>query len=379
MTLYTHNNWTLGNGTPGCHALIIGAGRYGQSDQGTGGMRALPGVARSALDFANFLISNSDNLFQKLQTIQLLASADDGSTITWQGQTVKAPSMSNIKQAIKDFRTRVEYEDGSLAILYFSGHGLFLDQLCFLTDDFDPSGAVDDYIVRLEGLQTAMQTLNAPAQLFVYDCCQDLPSQFANMFYGIGGTSLINANGKALNKHVEQVRIDAAQPGHGALTGPESWLTSALIEAFKNDAARLVNNEWWVTPGQLAAVINPIGQARFGPRWPLAKVSAAQINFHRILKLDKTPSATVNLSIPPSEAVLGVNIALKDVNTKQVVINTSSDSCDWQNCTDETISANVEAGHYFISAESCAAGQPSTAKPALIYASPREIDHEVAL
>ena len=92
---------------PRIHAFLIATGAYAAAQQPDAPIKLapLPGVAKAALDFADFLVSRSDKLFLPLGSIEILAS-DPGGPVEWRATRVDEPTLANIRPALKSWLER---------------------------------------------------------------------------------------------------------------------------------------------------------------------------------------------------------------------------------------------------------------------------------
>ncbi len=314
---------------PRIHAFLIATGAYraAQAPDASIKLRPLPGVARSALDFADFLVERSDKLFRPLGSIELLVS-DPAGPVTWRGRSVDEPTMANIRPALRGWLERLGVDEKSMAVFYAGGHGCYQAGIHYFTEDAGAWGDPLDETIRLDGFQSGMSTKRCAFQWFIFDCCQDLPETIARQLHPTSGTTLLGTDADQV-REVGQLRIEAASPGRKAYSGEKTHLMDALEVALKNDAARPVENGWGAKPNALMEAMNGYGQATYGDDWAVCSVKSNAAELDYLHQLDSPPRVAVTLRTKPPIAFPDAAVKLTRIGASEIVNDVDGNPCDW--------------------------------------------------
>lgn len=177
---------------PGTHALVIGISAYQFLEGGDDvnadyehlGLKQLSSAARSASEFAAWLLDGHNRPGLPLRSLRVLLAPAPGEIIHTAVQSRMkgnhAPTRVNVEQAIEDFMDASESHPENIAVVYVAGHGMQFtkDGAVLLLSDFgDPlhhrkkyTGAVD-----MTAFNKAMDKEdNAHAQFWFLDLCRGL-------------------------------------------------------------------------------------------------------------------------------------------------------------------------------------------------------------
>lgn len=177
---------------PGTHALVIGISAYqfleGGEDENSDtlhlGLKQLSSAARSASEFAAWLMDGHNIPGLPLRSLRVLIAESPGEVIHPAVQSLMkgnhAPTRANIEQAILDFMDASESHPENIAVVYVAGHGVQFtkDGAVLLLSDFgNPlhhrkkyTGAVDMTAFN----KTMDNEDNAHAQFWFLDLCRGL-------------------------------------------------------------------------------------------------------------------------------------------------------------------------------------------------------------
>lgn len=177
---------------PGTHALVIGISAYQfleggddvNSDTEHLGLKQLSSAARSASEFAAWLLEGHNRPGLPLRSLRVLLSPAPTEIIHPAVQSLMngdhAPTRANVEQAIHDFMDATESHPENIAVVYVAGHGVQFtkDGAVLLLSDFgDPlhhrrkyTGAVDMTAFH----KTMDNDDNAHAQFWFLDLCRGL-------------------------------------------------------------------------------------------------------------------------------------------------------------------------------------------------------------
>jgi hypothetical protein len=327
MALY-RNSGSAGGGQ--IHALLIGAGAYPVT---TGmapalSLKALPGVEQSTRLLGDWLIANSADLILPVGSVEMLLSTETPDP-RWQGQPCLPPSLAEMDKAVRRWLARCEEDaEGSIALVYFGGHGFFRDRLHFFAADALDFGDPASQTVRLDDFVVGMSMRQCRRQIFIFDCCQDLPDAVQKRLVGTGGTPLVSdPDGRP--GRVEHLIIKATSPGLKALARAETFLVKALLQVLDNDGGDYFDERWWVTPASITQTINRVGTALYEEEWPEADIRTNASTLERLRRLAHPPLVDVTLVTAPARALPEAEVQLRDQETDEVAQNENGEPCRW--------------------------------------------------
>jgi len=151
---------------------------------------------------------------------------------------LKNSNKREMRQAIRDLREKF-VKDGSLVIIFFSGHGAEYEGVNYLLPLGMDSNAEEDYAEEAVSVDLIMQTLHKFTSVVIVillDCCRE--NDHNTTFKGAkspgdGGTKGLCKNFRSSNKNAEFFVGLACDPGTVALPDEEernSKYTSALLQ-----------------------------------------------------------------------------------------------------------------------------------------------------
>jgi len=335
---------------PHVHAFLIATGAYraAQAPDSSIVLNPLPGVVRSALDFADFLVERSQKLFRPLGSIELLVS-DPAGPVTWRGQAVDEPKMANIDAPLKRWQKRLDLDEKSLALFYAGGHGCYDAGIHYFAEESGSLGDPLAHTIRLDGFQSGMSTQRCAFQWFIFDCCQDLPDTVARKLYPTTGTTLLGTDADQV-REVGQLRIEAASPGRKAFSGAKTHLMEALDAALRNDAAGPIQGGWGARPSLLVEAMNRYGRKRFGTEWSPCAVQSNADRLDCLHRLDGPPRVDVTIRTEPRVAFPDAALKLIDWKTQAVARDVDDNPCEWPPENAASRTATLYGGFYQASA-----------------------------
>lgn len=169
-------------GGPRTHVLLIGVGHY----------RHMPGGAeeRAERDFTvdqvdspplsaqamvDFLLTEYGHPTAPLGSVEVVASEQPGPVVV-AGVPVAAATRSGVRTAYQAWRARCDTDPGNVAIFYFCGHGVALDNHYLLLEDVGAyPGAPLENSIDLIRFYRGMTGCPARVQVFLVDACRDVP------------------------------------------------------------------------------------------------------------------------------------------------------------------------------------------------------------
>ncbi len=244
---------------PATHALVIGVGNYpfliGGIKEKTAdfvdGMGQLSSPPVSARAFADWLISEHDNLEKPLGTVSLLLSAADDAIyknpITTEEFSVGRANIANVKTAVRKWKDLGNAGSENQLIFYFCGHGIADGSATTLlledygeVDDNPLEGAVDFSRMRL-GLAAACA---AREQFHLIDACRASTDTVTGARGHYGDPILIPAPAQPLSRPVLYSTVAGAK-AFGRKNSP-SYFTESLLTALRGGGAdNYPDGEMW--------------------------------------------------------------------------------------------------------------------------------------
>jgi hypothetical protein len=333
-----------GNGR--IHALLIGAADYPvrAGRRPSINLGPLPAIEKSVTRLADWLLRNSAELMRPIGSIEMLLSSATPDP-QWQGQPCAPPTQLEMSEAVERWIARCEADaEGSIALVYFGGHGFFRNRLHFFASDAANYRDPGSQTVRLNDFVVGMSTTQCRRQIFIFDCCQDLPEEISRNLTDTGGTALIDSNETV--QPTEYLIVKATSPGLQGLAEDESYLIKILLQLLDNDGADRIDNNWWVTPASMLATINQAGVARYGADWPHAVLECNSSTF-TLRRLSGPPMVDISLGTMPAAALPEASVRLEDFNTRTTARCTATDSdCSWDKANVRRIDARVPSKFY---------------------------------
>ena len=245
----------------GVHAIVIGVGYYkhfpggdGIEFAGHGNMGQLSSPPMSARHVADWIIETyKDDSDRPLRSLHLLLSeAEEHASYKPEAQPakiIKQANFTNVKDAIRQWKSRGDASEDNLLIFYFCGHGISSGtQHTILCNDFGESTEDEfEHAINFNDFHRGMDRCKALSQCYFVDACR------------VGSPSLMESSsskGQSIIRGVisfgEKTRaapiFRSSMPGTEAfgLADAPSAFAQALPLAFKGGAWRQEAGEWVV-------------------------------------------------------------------------------------------------------------------------------------
>lgn len=176
----------------GTHALVIGVSRYPHFDDGTEptaagtdtGMEQLSAAARSASEFAAWLMNDYGNANAPLRSLRVFLSPSPGETvhpdIAALVSTGNEATLDNVRSGLLEFKAACDAHADNVLVVYVVGHGVQLTKngaIVLLSD----CGAPDqttllERAIDMAGIHAAMNHPGtAKTQFWFVDACRQRP------------------------------------------------------------------------------------------------------------------------------------------------------------------------------------------------------------
>ena len=225
---------------PGTHALIIGVSEYLHLDDGPDptnrgsayNMGQLTAAARSASEFAAWLLTKYANEQAPLKSLRVLLSPSPGEQIHPAIQALLngnyAATLSNVETELGKFRAACRKHTGNVAIVCVAGHGVQLSKngAIVLLHDF----AADDHLQELKGaidMASVHAGMNHPGtagtQFWFVDACRQKPA-IAGRFETMDGA--------AISLDEPNLVTETSPIFYAATTGSEAYARTGGVTLF---------------------------------------------------------------------------------------------------------------------------------------------------
>lgn len=341
---------------PGTHALVIGVSEYIHFDDGsqpTGNgqllnMAQLSAAARSASEFAAWLVDHRNHASAPLSSLRVLLSPSPGEVI----HPTIAPllhgdhsaTLDNVHDELIEFRDVCNLHQDSTAVVYVAGHGVQLTKtgsLLLLNDCGSPGHArLLEGALDMAGVHAAFNHPGtAKTQFWFVDACRQEPAVAAR-FESMGGAlSLDEPTGVADSTAL----FLAATTGTPAFARPGgvTLFNEALLEALHGGIAVEpepgVSDKWHVsTHGLVRHLRQRVKALAAAENADQTVDSVVQFQDALLHEYGSTPSVDLRIDLDPAAAHPGSDGKLTDGGDQTIAQTTDI----WP------IEETVEAGIY---------------------------------
>lgn len=252
---------------PAAHAFVIGVGHYRhlsggadpkiQTIQNVGILKQLTSPPRSAVAFSDWLISRADNWRVPIATIDLLVSpAQTDPDAGAPGEVFEPATIANIRTAYANWKNRCDQDPDSIAIFFYSGHGVEKGEHFLLAEDFGEQpnnpwlGAFD-----FDTTRRAFHSTQAATQCFFVDACREITSSMLQQQVMVPPLEIVNLTNSADCLFDLTLKASASnETAHGPPQEP-SYFTQAVRAALEGGVAEKSGGKWQVKSGQVSAHI----------------------------------------------------------------------------------------------------------------------------
>ncbi len=301
-----------GSESPRTHALIIGVGGYRhlqggeqeipQTIEHVGLLKQLTSPPRSAIAFAELLLSTSNDWQAPLGSIDLLISPapNDPKPVpdTWQ---FTPALIGNIQSAYDSWKERCNRNADNVAVFYYCGHGVEKSELHLLAGDFGEnpnqpwSGSFAFYGTRL-----AFHECQAKTQCFFIDACRRVTS---GMLTKEPTKIPLDTSDYRGGECEYNLTILGSARNASALGPPKkvSYFTQALLRILKGAVASESGNGWVIETGDFVKhLINIIGKIK--PNQGYKQRCSFSTSDNTMIMRVPTPKVDVIFECEPDEA-----------------------------------------------------------------------------
>jgi len=307
---------------PGTHGLIIGISFYphitGGSDPTQQGesfqLDQLTTAARSASEFAGWLLNEYHNVMAPLKSLRVLLSPSPGEMLNSTIQSLLpveySATRARVEQDLAEFRDACDSDPKNVAFVYVAGHGVQMTKhgSVLLLEDFAATGQLTHLhgAIDMAAVHAGMNhPSTAQTQFWFIDTCRQKPA-IARRFETLTGAIVLSEpNGNAETSPMFLASTTGSL-AYGRLGG-ESLFNEALMWALRSAGAAegpTENDDYWrVTVTRLIKVLPDRVKelaAAFGASQSVdvaGKVHEATVHTY-----PETPNVELQISLTPEDA-----------------------------------------------------------------------------
>lgn len=361
---------------PKTHIFVIAVGAYPYLKGGTSekvqtidtatrlGQLTSPAVSAEAFCAMAMELHHSQSWATPLGSIDVLVSNPPDGRPVFQDVEVKAATMENIKDTYFEWKERCDSHEDNVALFLFCGHGLGKGEHYLLAEDFGRRPADPwDGCFAFDTTVMGFATCRAKTQIFLVDSCRQVTSDMAGFNLIIKPLEQAAfATGVCDNRFVQKAAAHN-ESAYGK-KNKESFYISAIIKAFKGNAAEKKNGVWKVSTGTICSKMNDLVDLELLGSQPRQRCDNSIIGETSIVVLKAPPTAALTITCSPSPALTYADLAFREVNTG-ISANRAA--------TDQPWVVNVVAGIYEVHATFPEGNYQSKPETALV--SPPFTDH----
>jgi hypothetical protein len=312
---------------PKIHIFVIGVGGYpylkggvSEKEQTTGvaarlGQLTSPPVSAEAFCEMAIELHGSQSWATPLGSIDVLVSNPSEGRSVFEGHQVKAANMENIKDSYFAWKARCDTHEDNVALFLFCGHGLGKGEHYLLAEDFgkrpeDPWDGCFAFDTTVMGFGTCQ----AKTQIFLVDSCRQVTSDMQGLNLMIRPLEQAAfATGTSENKFVQKAAAHN-ESAYGK-KNKESFYVSAIIKAFKGNAAEKRNGIWKVSTGTICSKMNELVDRELAGAQPRQRCDNSIIGEIPIVVLRTPPTVALKITCNPLPALTHADLNYREVNT----------------------------------------------------------------
>lgn len=249
---------------PGTHALVIGVSAYRHFEDGSDpthagellGMGQLSSAARSASEFAAWMLREYAHPDRPLSSLRVLLSPSDGEVLHPDIAALgpRPATLANVTEELLEFRAACDASTDNVAVVFVAGHGVQLTNtgaIVLLHDCGGPglpgllSGAID-----MAGVHAAFDHPGtAQTQFWFVDACRQKPA-VARRFETMAGALVLDQPAGAARATPMFLSASTGEQAF-ARVGGVSLFTEALLEGLRGGIAQTpdpgISEQWHVS------------------------------------------------------------------------------------------------------------------------------------
>ena len=314
----------------GTHALVIGVSRYPYADGDdatdfgeSSGLENLTSAARSASEFAAWLLTEYRNPDAPLKSLRVLFSPSEGEELNEGIQNLLtepyAATSAAVREELKAFRDLCK-NTNNVGIVYAAGHGIQLSSrgAILLLEDF----AAEDQLAELEGaidMVGCHDGMNgdgyAGNQFWFVDACRQLP-RFARKFQSMTGA--LKLSEPVGDVHSSPIFLaSSTRESAFAEIGGTSLFSQAVLHALRGAGAKGPPRglqDWIVPVSRLIELLPDTVKKLAGAHGEDQRVDITGRVIEAVIhKFDGGPEVDLHLSLAPENAA--------NVTTSELLFN----------------------------------------------------------
>lgn len=313
----------------GTYALVIGVSRYPYADGDDAtdfgeqsGLENLSSAARSASEFAAWLLKEYRNPEAPLKSLQVLLSPAEDEVIHPEIEALlPAPysaTRAAVRQELISFREMCKKPE-NVGIVYVAGHGVQLSKrgAIVLLEDFAAEGQMDklEGAIDMVGCHAGMNGDEYAAHQFWFvDACRQRPI-YARKFESMTGALSFGDEPNGQVHSAPLFLASSTRESAFAERGGTSLFCRAVLTALRGDGARGPDegsgNEWTVPVSRLVELLHDSVQELAGEHGEEQRVDiTGRVNEAVIHRFPKEPDVHLQLSMDPEPAAASAKIEL---------------------------------------------------------------------
>ncbi|MGB5487341.1 MAG: hypothetical protein WBN06_08130 [Lysobacterales bacterium] len=371
---------------PGTHALVIGVSAYRHFDDGIDptpngietGMEQLTAAARSASEFAAWLLQEYSRDTAPLKSLRVLLSPSDGEEVQPDIAALlgddSAATIANVKAELAGFKAAADTHLDNTLVVYVAGHGVQLTKngAIVLLNDFGAAAHLNklEGAIDMAGVHAGMNHPNtAKTQFWFVDSCRQKPL-IARRFESLEG---------ALKLSVPVGDTEASPLFLAATTGKEAFafvdgvtvFNKALMWALKGGVATGPEDngiDKWHIPvtNLIKSLPEKVKSLALAESADQSVDIAGKIHEAIFHQFPDAPQVDLSIDLIPSEAKTSCTGTLKRDATIPVI----EDFADWP------MHEKLDAGLYLLNVK---AEAPFTNRDQILQLVPPEKSTEVSV
>jgi hypothetical protein len=249
-------------GAPGTHVLIVGVGSYpdfpGHTAEKPVGQVEMS--ARSAFALASWFKNCHRNAATPLKTIRLLVSGDETreKAEDFFKCKINVATLVNVEAAFWEWQKDLKADEGSVAVFYFSGHGIgnSVGQSLFLEDyNLDKNRPLKGAVSYGNLRQSVTLNDSIDSAWFFIDACRQADQErVGKNTWGVE----LDENVSLLAGTVRTFQLYAAGDGEESLglSHETTFFGGALVDALEKNGYVHTGSEWAIQPTTLQSAVD---------------------------------------------------------------------------------------------------------------------------
>jgi hypothetical protein len=347
--------------TPATHVLVIGVSAYRHFDDGEEpthngtllDMAQLSAAARSASEFAAWMLQGYENLQAPLGSLRVLLSPSANEVIhpdiTAHTAKVLPATLDNVEQELIAFRNLCNGNKKNVAVVYAAGHGVQVTKSGSIVLLHDCGSANHATLLKaaidMAGVRAGFNHANtAQTQFWFVDACRQVPAVAARFETMDGGLTLDEPSGSASGSAL-YLAATTGKPAYARVNGITLFwegLKWGLEGGIAVEPETGVSTNWHVSAHGLNKRLKPrvaaLAEAENAEQMVESEIRFDDVLFHEYLAI---PKVEVSVDVAPATAAAASQGALMNALDQPVM----------QTVNHWPMTKRVEAGIYKLTIE----------------------------